>query len=183
MNRYTVLPFCAYVLFAGCSSGDDVKSDGGGGTDSGGTKDSGGADSGGPDSGVQDTGTDSGSSDSGVQDTGVDSGLNGCPDMAFVDKSAGNQAARTIDPWNDISVTTPICWIISQNQSVVWNASPSFAFVGGHPLSPAGGDMPNPIMTTSNGTTVSFAFPNTGNYGFHCSNHPSTMRGVIRVKP
>ena len=180
MNRFYILPFCAYALFTGCSS-DDVKSDGGGGTDGGGTKDSGGTD-GSSDSGMQDTGTDGGVVQDTGLDTGVDAGLNGCPDMAFVDKSAGNQATRTIDPWN-LTQTAPICWIVSQNQSVVWNANPSFAFVGGHPLGPAGGDMPNPILSTSNGTTVSFAFPNTGNYGFQCNNHPSSMRGVIRVKP
>ena len=120
--------------------------------------------------------------DSGA-DTGVDAGfmLNGCTDMSFVDKSNGNQANRTIDPWSLLG-TFPVCMIISKGQSVVWNANPSFNAVGGHPLQPMGGDMPNPIMSINTGTTVTYAFPNTGNYGFNCQNHPGTMQGVIRVK-
>lgn len=161
------------------------------------------------DTGVKDTGVqqDTGAQDSGVQDSGAqdsamkdasdaaiqeggiaDSGpdvqdagfsLNGCTDNSFVDVSNGNQSARTVD-W-DLAQNFPYCFTIAQNQSFVWNTTGMLTFAS-HPLEPAGGDQNNPIALTNGGTTVSFQFKNTGNYGFDCQFHPGIMRGVIRVK-
>jgi plastocyanin len=52
-----------------------------------------------------------------------------------------------------------------------------------HPLEPAGGDTPNPIVFTSTGSMVTFAFPSAGTYGFECNFHPNFMFGAIRVVP
>jgi plastocyanin len=193
MKRIWILGAAA-VVFA-CSS-DDGGTDGGSDAsfpdgqpvDSG--KDSGNKDTGAQDTGMQDTGAqdsgqdaaqDSGAQDAGAQDSGVDAGflLNGCTDNSFVDVSAGNQSARTVD-W-DLAQNFPYCFTISSGQSFVWKTTVNLTFAN-HPLEPAGGDQNNPIMTTSSGTSVSFTFNNTGNFGFDCQFHPGTMRGVIRVK-
>jgi len=152
-------------------------SGGGGGSDAGGDSgnapDSGAADSGGVDSGSADTG----SPDGGPQDSGpmgdVPFLLNGCGDGDFVDRS-GAMDDRTIT-W-DFNVT-PKCITIAKGQTVTWQGTLTV-----HPLDAFGGDANNPIMTTASGTSVAFAFPNAGNYGFHCNVHAS-MQGVVRVKP
>lgn len=172
MRTWTILGagLLASLLTFSCSS-DTGSTDGGNG-------DSGGGDSGGKDSSA-DTGTpsDSGSPDSGPSDSGsmgdVPFTLNGCTDNDFVDRSAAN-ANRTIT-W-DFSVQ-PKCILVAKGQTVTWQGT-----LTAHPLAPFNGDMPNPIMNTSTGTSVMFTFPNAGNYGFHCNIHAS-MQGVVRVKP
>ena len=52
-----------------------------------------------------------------------------------------------------------------------------------HPLAAAGGDSPNPIPTTSSGTSVDVTFPTAGLFGFHCMIHPTIMMGAIMVIP
>jgi plastocyanin len=168
MHRLWIgLSFAGVLVVASCSS-DDSKSDGGG--DSGGG-DSAKTDSGGTDSG----GTDSGGMDSAMMDTGVDTGptdggLNGC--TMFVDRSANN-ASRTIT-WG--FGPTPKCIEIAQTQTVTWQGD-----LVTHPLAPLGGSMPTPIMNTSTGTSVMFTFPNTGFYGFRCTQHLG-LEGVVHVK-
>jgi plastocyanin len=194
MKRAWILGVTAIVV--ACSS-DDGGTDGGSDasmpdvqTVDSGKKDSGAQDTGTQDTGTQDTGaqdsgtdsaSDSGTQDAGPADSGVDAGflLNGCTDNSFVDVSNGNQSTRTVD-W-DLNQNFPYCFTINKGQSFVWNTTVNLTFAN-HPLEPAGGDQNNPIMTTSSGTTVSFTFNGTGNYGFDCQFHPGTMRGVIRVK-
>lgn len=175
MNRLWMLGVASLLL--GCSSDD--KTDGG--TEGGSGMDSGGLDSGGKDSGATDSGTDSGGTMDSGADSGVDAGfmLNGCTDMSFVDRSGGVRA----ETWS-LTPSTPFpwCFIISKGQSFTWNANPNFQAIGGHPLQPMGGDAMNPIVATNTGTTITFQFNNTGNFGFNCQNHPGIMQGVIRVK-
>lgn len=155
---------CAAVL--SCSNNNtgndagtatDAGKESGVGTDSGGIKDSGG-------------GTDTGS--------GTDSGtqvVNGC--TTFTDLTASS--APTITGPSDAlpAQFTPNCVLINAGQSVTWNV-----FFSGHPLAASGGDTPSPIVTTSTGTTVTFAFPNKGTFGYHCLSHPTQMFGAVKVQ-
>ena len=198
MKKWIVLFSFGIGLFA-CTSDDATGVDASpesstkdtGTTQDTGVKDTGVAhDTGVQDTGVQDTGIqDGGAKDSSISDSGIaDSGadvqdagfsLNGCTDNSFVDVSNGNQSTRTVD-W-DLAQNFPYCFTIAQNQSFIWNTTGMLTFAS-HPLEPAGGDQNNPIVVTNSGTTVSFQFKNTGNYGFDCQFHPGIMRGVIRVK-
>lgn len=148
--------FSILVPFLAACSSDNNKSDAG--------------DSGAIDSGSKDTGT----MDTSTMDTG--SALNGCKETDFVDMS-GPTAMRNIT-WT--FNPTPACIQIAPGQSVSWSTV-GMADFGTHPLQPFGGDTNNPIMPTSTGMMVSFAFPNAGNFGFHCGVHAS-MEGVVRVK-
>jgi plastocyanin len=155
----------------GCSSG--------GGTDDAGT-DSGnpGNDSGTQDSGGNDTGTsqDSGGNDSGTQDSGGDAAapVNGC--TTFTDFTADG-GTITFPTSAAPAQYSPNCVAIKLHQSVTWTGS-----FTSHPLVAKGGDTPNPITTTSSGTTKSFTFDNAGTFGFGCQIHPS-MQGAVQVSP
>jgi plastocyanin len=139
-----------------------------------------GSDSGGTDSGF-DAGDDSGSiDDAGDAGDGGDgsSAINGC--VAFEDDT-DPAASRVIQgPADSAPVQfTPNCMKVHAGQSVIFQQ----ADFSNHPLMPANGDTPNPIVLTSSGTTVTFAFPNAGTYGFECEFHPSIMFGAIEVTP
>lgn len=92
--------------------------------------------------------------------------------MDFVDRS-GPTDDRTIK-WE--LTTIPRCMIVATGQSVTWLGSLSY-----HPITSKGGDMPTPITLTSSGSSVSFTFPDAGDFGFVCVYHPP-MQGVIRVR-
>lgn len=115
---------------------------------------------------------DSGIVDTGVVDTGTEDVLNGCGEMDFVDRS-GEAGARVIS-W-DFNVD-PRCIVITRGESVTWNGA-----LANHPLSSQGGDMPTPIVTTNVGSSVTFVFPDAGDYGFVCLNH-QPMTGVVRAR-
>ncbi len=139
------------------TTADAGKESGGGGTDSGGVKDSGG-------------GTDTGA--------GTDSGgqvVNGC--TTFTDLTASS--APTITGPSDATPVqfSPNCVLINAGQSVTWNV-----FFTAHPLAASGGDTPSPITLTNTGTTVTFAFPNKGTFGYHCLSHPTIMFGAVKVQ-
>ena len=70
--------------------------------------------------------------------------------------------------------------MVTQANEVVTFAGGSFA---DHPLAASGGTTPSPITATSTGATVSFTMANVGTYGFHCTAHPTTMFGAVRVVP
>ncbi len=170
------------ALALGCS-GDDSSTDGGtsdsgGGNDSGGN-DSGTVDSGGGDSGMVDSGGgDSGTTDSGAQDAGYDGGtVNAC--TTFTVKTKPNDTRQITFP-NGASPAqySPACLEIKSGQSVTWSGSFS-----NHPLEPGGGTSNSPIQVTSNGSTVTFTFPNAGTYGFNCGIHPGIMFGAVHVIP
>jgi hypothetical protein len=71
---------------------------------------------------------------------------------------------------------------------VTWQADGGTDF-SAHPLTPdsSRGTAGNPIMTTSSGTSVTYAFGATGFFPFYCANHGSTTgsgeSGVIQVVP
>jgi hypothetical protein len=99
--------------------------------------------------------------------------LNGCKDSDFVDRR---------QPMDDRAiawtyVVTPACITIAKDQSVTWNGN----FME-HPLEPRGGESNTPITVTLTGASIAFTFPNVGDYGFGCQNHPF-MTGVVRVVP
>jgi len=139
----------------------------------------------------QDSGKDTGATDSGkdtsTPDAAVDSGadvdagpqpVNGC--TVFVDFTASDAGAPTITGPSGAAPAqyAPNCIKIKAGASVTWNS----AFAS-HPLMASGGDTPNPITTTSTGTTKAFAFPTAGTYGFACQFHPNSMFGAVMVVP
>lgn len=101
--------------------------------------------------------------------------VNGC--TSYADMTAGG---ATIDGPMDFNPVqfSPNCVQIKAGQSVTWNVD--FA---AHPLAASGGDSPSPIATTSSGTTVTFAFPSAGVFGYHCLAHPTIMFGAVLVVP
>ena len=179
MNRFWILGPCLVLPWTWMACSSDTTNDGG--TDSGNPTDSSAGDSNSKDSSVMDSSNNMDSSD---MDTGggMDAGpdvymLNGCTDQSFIDKTDGGRSTQ----W-DLGQSFPMCFTISAGQSFQWNANPNFNQQGGHPLEPAGGAMNNPILGMNSGTTVTYQFPNTGDFGFHCMNHPGFMQGAIRVK-
>lgn len=79
----------------------------------------------------------------------------------------------------------PACLAVRSGQSVQWSMSftthPLRAgeVIGGVPQTP---DPGNPIQSTSSGTSVTFAFPEAGDYPYYCDNHQSFgMYGVVYV--
>jgi hypothetical protein len=179
MNRFWILGMACVASIAVACSSNDTK-DGGTGMDSGDTDTGAGTDAGGKDTGAQDSSMqDTGTQDTGVQDTGVDGGLNGCLDVNFVDKTQGG---RTVT-WGPFPTVTPHCMIISKTQTVTWQTTGNETFQN-HPLNAFGGDANNPIMGNGCGAVMScpVVFPNTGDYGFDCGIHGTSMMGVIRVK-
>lgn len=79
----------------------------------------------------------------------------------------------------------PACLAVRSGQSVQWSMSftshPLRAgeVIGGVPQAP---DPGNPIQSTSSGTSVTFAFPEAGDYPYYCDNHFSfDMYGVVYV--
>ena len=161
--------------FVACSGDDTTTPTTDGGVDTGTPQDSG-----------KDTGTpqDSGKDTGGGQDAGtdVDAGpqpVNGC--TVFTDFTAADAGAATITGPAGGALPaqyTPNCVKIKVGGSVTWNSG--FA---SHPLGPSGGDTPNPITSTSTGTTKSFTFPNAGTYGYACGFHAGSMFGAVQVVP
>lgn len=194
----TRLPVCSLVFvfaFAACS-GDDTSpaSADGGGSDAARTDGSAGGDSGGGTDSGSTTDAGGGADTGGNTDTGaatdsaVEAGaqpVNGCGPTEFAasDHTAGNDPRAITFPADGqgpAQYSIP-CMHIKVGQTVTWNGGMDSA--AGHPLEPSGGDSGNPIALTATGTTVSFAFPSAGVFGFHCANHPSTMLGAIDVTP
>ena len=85
------------------------------------------------------------------------------------------------EPENSVRAQyTPNCVKIKAGASVKWNVG-----FTGHPLiASSTGDTPNPITLTATGTTVTFAFPTKGTYGYQCQFHGGlTMFGAVQVVP
>jgi plastocyanin len=126
---------------------------------------------------TNDGGMDSGGMDSGGMDTAMEAAVvNGC--TAFTDDTASATPTITGPSTSTPAQFTPNCVHIKVGQSVTWNVN-----MGPHPLGASGGNTPTPIQTTMTGTTVTFAFPNAGTFGFQCQNHPGTMFGAVEVTP
>ena len=144
------------------------------GTDTGTTPDSG------KDTGTADSGTDTGTPVDASAD--VDAGpqpVNGC--TVFTDFTAADAGQATITGPGPAALPAqyaPNCIKIKVGKSVTWNSG----FVS-HPLGPSGGDTPSPIVSTGTGTTVTFAFPNAGTYGYACGFHSLSMFGAVQVVP
>lgn len=99
--------------------------------------------------------------------------VNGC--TSFVD---GGTTPIVTFPTDSLPVQyAPSCIQIAAGQSVTFNGS-----FPDHPLDPFSGDSPNPIQSTSSGTTASFVFPAAGTFGFHCAFHPGIMFGAVLVQ-
>ncbi len=75
---------------------------------------------------------------------------------------------------------SPRCIKISVGQTITWRGD--FRY---HPLEPAGGDAPSPILVdpTPAGTERAVVFPNAGFFGFECATHSAEMYGAIFVLP
>ena len=70
--------------------------------------------------------------------------------------------------------------------AVVLTVSAAFVIVGGCATkhnAPAGSSTPKELDSgnISSGTTYSHRFFNSGDYGYHCSIHPTTMTGTVSV--
>lgn len=99
---------------------------------------------------------------------------NGC--LEFVDGRASAEL-RTI-PWGySLGHYPSRCLLVQLGQAVMWQGA-----FGSHPIQPAGGTMPSPIIgdTLSEQTSYQVTFDALGTYGYDCGLHPS-MRGAIRV--
>jgi plastocyanin len=136
--------------------------------------DSGGVDTAVPDSGGADSASDSTAAESGGEETGA-TPVNGC--ATFTDLTVGG-AVITGPSSSAPAQFSPNCVKIKAGHSVTWNVG--FA---NHPLAASGGATPNPVLPTTYGTTVTFAFPTPGVYGFHCVRHPTIMLGAVEVIP
>lgn len=168
MKKIILVAMMGCAAFAYACSGGDSSTDGG--SDSGS-----GADSSAHESGTQDSSTqDSSAQDSSVQDSGADAGVvNEC--TTFVDMTADG-GVITGPSGGSPSQYSPNCVHVHTGQSVTWNSN-----FTSHPLAAFGGDTPNPIQATTTGTTVTFAFPSVGTYGFHCGIHTGSMFGAVEV--
>ncbi|MGZ3419039.1 MAG: cupredoxin domain-containing protein [Polyangiales bacterium] len=169
LRQLSILSLGAFVALSACSS-----SDSGGSTpaaDTGTTV---------TDTGTAPTDTGSGGDDTGTatddtgtsMETGGDTGpaaVQGC--TTFVDATT-DATLRTIKPWNPTLGTK--CLKIKKGQAVTWEGVPTTF----HPLEAAEGDTPSPITNTS-----PITFPNEGTFGFHCTVHPTLMKGAIMVVP
>ncbi len=113
--------------------------------------------------------------------------FNGCTTADYVDGRASG-ASRTIDVGGMGLVFTPKCLTVAAGQTVRWAGSFS-----AHPLAPGNpahadaGSPDNPILITSSGNSVDFAFANAGTYPYHCQLHSfgdgMGMAGVVHVTP
>jgi len=97
--------------------------------------------------------------------------LNGC--STFVDRSDASDD-RTIR-WDYI--VSPACMQIRPGEAVTWRGE-----LAQHPLDQQGGNPGSPIVFTNQGTSVTFTFDASGDFGFVCQNH-AQMTGVVRATP
>jgi plastocyanin len=163
LRQLSILSLGAFLALSACSSDDS------GGTTPAADKDTGTTVT---DTGTASTDTGSGDDTGTATDSGGETapaGVQGC--TTFVDATT-DATLRTIKPWNPSLGTK--CLTIKKGQSVTWEGVPT-SF---HPLEAAEGDTPSPITNTS-----PIAFPNEGTFGFHCTAHPSAMKGAIKVVP
>jgi plastocyanin len=172
--------------------GDDSDDGDGAGASGSGAAGSGGSGSGATGSGA----TGSGATGSGATGSGASGGqpadipdFNGCTSGEYVDLS-GPSADRTITiaPGGALEYG-PKCAIIGAGQTVTFTGNLSF-----HPTAPGNPDDlaageyagTSPIVETTSGTTVDFAFADAGTYPYHCKVHSfgagEGMAGVIHVK-
>lgn len=187
-----LLPACTLALAVAACDGDDAVgplADSGSGDSR--APDSGGAEAGNKDASAPDAGT-TDASDADASDVGSTDGapldasadveagpvlVNGC--AVFTDRSGQSDVRDISFPFNPgPSQYTPNCMKVKAGQSVTWNGA--FPY---HPLMASGGDSGNPIMSTSSGSTQTFAFPAAGTYGFACQYHSIFMFGAIQVVP
>lgn len=107
--------------------------------------------------------------------------------QADFDKTAGAGGGDfTGFPGADISFPTTASPAQYTNRCVKVKVGSDITFAGDfslHPLEPAGGDTPTPIVTTSTGTTLTFKVMAAGTYGYQCEFHPGSMNGAIQVVP
>jgi plastocyanin len=153
------------VIDAGVDAGVDSGVDAGVGVDAGDDASADASD----DSGVD--GGDGGSNDSGIT-------INGCTSFTDLSDPAASRVVQGPSGSGPVQYT-PSCMTIKTGQSVTFQEGD----FSNHPLEPVNGTMPSPITGTSVGTTVTFAFPTVGTYGFKCEFHPDIMFGAINVVP
>lgn len=121
------------------------------------------------------TGNDAGNDVASGSDAGSDAAgpVNGC--TTFTDMTA--DGGVIVGPASsNPSQYAPNCVHIKAGQSVTWNGD-----LTDHPLGPFGGDSPNPITSVNTGTTVTYAFPTPGTFGYRCEIHTSLMFGAVEV--
>ncbi len=113
-------------------------------------------------------------------------GLNGCPDTAFVDRSAAG-ADRTVSFGTGAAAFAyaPRCITVAAGQAVTFRGD--FAV---HPLSPGtspsardAGVGANPITRRDTGNEAQVTFASAGTYPYFCEYHyAGGMAGVVRVR-
>jgi plastocyanin len=185
--RKTILSLvavAAVVASSACSSSSTSSGGGsgaGGGVDAAGGGGAGGSADGG--GGGQGGGLDA-SLDSGPSEVDSSPGagpelINGCTATEFTSNDLSTAATPTIVGPTTSSPTqyAPNCITIKAGQSVTWTSD-----FTDHPLDVNGGSTPTPITLTSSGSTVTFAFPSVGTYGYQCDAHPGIMFGAVYVK-
>ena len=94
--------------------------------------------------------------------------VNGC--FAFVDRT--DEAASRSIVWDDALIFDAArCLRVRLGQAVVFAGDHD-----SHPMTPKGGDTPNPVGPVA-------VFTQTGVFGYECIPHPSEMNGAIEVIP
>ncbi len=110
-----------------------------------------------------------------AEDSGTTEVVNGCTSFTDLTQASAPTINGPMDPLP--AQFSPNCVMIHAGQSVTWNVLLSV-----HILAAFGGDSPNPIQTTSSGTSVTFTFPTAGTFGYHCATHPTQMFGAVKVE-
>jgi plastocyanin len=113
--------------------------------------------------------------------------FNGCTAADYDDQSAAD-APRLIGIATQGLTFTPPCLTIKAGQTVRWEGSlSSHPLAPGNPDDPEAGSADNPILETSSGQSIEFAFPVTGTFPYYCELHAfgngQGMAGVVHVKP
>lgn len=109
-------------------------------------------------------------------------------DQADFDKTAGPGGGDfTAFPGADITFPRTAAPAQYTNRCVKVKVGSDITFSGDfslHPLEPAGGDTPSPIVRKSAGTDdLTFKVPTAGTFGYQCELHPGSMNGAIQVVP
>ncbi len=136
------------------------------------------------------TNNDSGTTvvDAGKVDAGTSAGDAGMTQDAGVVLNGCSSFTTSADPVANIAFSgtayTPSCLSITAGRSVKWSgAFSSHPLKKGTPDSATAGSPNNPIVDTSTGIEVTFAFPTAGDYPFYCNFHTGFgMKGVVRVQ-
>jgi len=102
----------------------------------------------------------------------------------------GCDAATAEDHTGDATVTiatsglgySPACVKVKAGTQVTFNSDFAIHPLRGGDASSREEDESSPIEATDSGTTIAFAFPSAGAFGFYCNIHAPSMAGAVFVE-